>query len=60
MRKKQSVQAIRRGVRVDNETPGDRINSGVSGAYFRLWFYSGSKNVRFPYFSQKSHQKLFY
>ncbi len=31
MREKQSVQAIRRGVRIVNRKPGIRINSGLSG-----------------------------
>ena len=32
MMKKQSVQAIRRGVRIVNRKPGSRINSGLSEA----------------------------
>ena len=30
MREKQSIQAIRRGVRIANRKPGSRINSGFT------------------------------
>ena len=40
---KQRVQAIRRGVRIVNREPGDRINTGFPDLSYAPWYYFGTK-----------------